>query len=68
MRKALFGLTIVVLALALGCETGILDSAMKPKYQPTDGRNLSPDMPQQFQQDPQWPDDVNRGGGGGNKP
>jgi hypothetical protein len=65
MRSFITAAAIVLLVLCSACESDS-DNIFKPKYHPTDGRNLSPDLPKQFQQDPQWPNDVNRGGGGGN--
>jgi hypothetical protein len=59
-------LIIVAAALLLfaGCESS---STNQPAsyYQPADGRNLGPGLQDASHGDPQFPYDVDRGGGGG---
>jgi hypothetical protein len=53
--------TIVAMLLIAGCES----SDQHNTYQPSDGRNLAPAMKDASHGDPQFPADVDRGGGGG---
>ena len=63
MNKTLLA-TIAVLLLIAGCESSGPDTN---HYQPTDGRNLGPGMQDASHGDPQFPNDVDRGGGGGTR-
>jgi hypothetical protein len=62
MRWTIFFL----LALLIGCESSP-PATTQPTYHPSDGRNLSPQLQKDFGADPQWPSDVDRGGGGGRR-
>ena len=61
MRKLLLA-TAAVLLLIAGCESS---NDQRAHYQPTDGRNLGPGLQDASHGDPQFPNDVDRGGGGG---
>jgi hypothetical protein len=60
MRWLIF---LLPLTFALGCESSAAP-ATQPAYHPADGRNLSPQLQNYFGSDPQWPNDIDRGGGG----
>jgi hypothetical protein len=69
MRRQLFIVPLLSM-LVLGCQStnstpANSSSATQAAYTPADGRNLSPELQKDFGQDPQWPNDVARGGGGG---
>jgi len=62
----------VLFSLALiltGCNSSSRPAGPYPAtqsaYTPADGRNLAPELQRDFGADPLWPNDINRGGGGG---
>ncbi len=63
MTKQLIASAAAILIFT-GCES---TPDQKPRYQPTDGRNLSPGMRDASHGDPQFPGDIDRGGGGGTR-
>jgi hypothetical protein len=56
-------ITFFSLLMLVGCESS-RPATTQPTYHPADGRNLSPQLQNDFGADPQWPNDINRGGGG----
>ena len=59
---ALFSLGLIL----AGCESPAQPAATNPPgHGPADGRNLAPELQRDVGSDPLWPNDLNRGGGGG---
>jgi hypothetical protein len=72
MRRSAFIAVLFALGLVLaGCvSTGPSSGSCattRPAYVhvPADGRNLAPELQQIFGSDPNWPMDIDSGGGGG---
>jgi hypothetical protein len=67
MRWLIFLSVFPLFALMIGCESSSTTppTTQQAAYHPADGRNLSPELQKDFGADPNWPNDINRGGGGG---
>ena len=69
MRLASIAVLFSLLLILAGCDSPSgaagSNSTTQPAYGAADGRNLAPELQRDFGSDPLWPNDLNRGGGGG---